>query len=313
MGLTIHYGLTASPEADAKSLVKAMRSLALDLPFQEVGDIVHLKGKQCDPEYWRGKDGTKSWMTIQAQESVKCPWNKQVSYRVSAAEIIGFETCPANGSEPANIGLCLFPEFIDMEYKVDDDDRFKKKGSDGWPRFDYDKYSNFVRKNGISLANKWKNETRSVPTSLKGWSWSSFCKTQYASNPECGGVTNFLRAHISVVTLLEKIGKLPGVKAKLNDEGEYGPCVNSRGTPEGQKPRYRRHKGLYSPALLAKEVGQWNEMVAAFVGGLGDSIGQSMAAPIKEFANFEQLEFRGAKQKNVGEFLKALASLKKPE
>ena len=38
-------------------------------------------------------------------------------------------------------------------------------------------------------------ETRRGPlkTGLSGWRWSSFCKTQYASNPQCGGVPHFLR------------------------------------------------------------------------------------------------------------------------
>ena len=40
-------------------------------------------------------------------------------------------------------------------------------------------------------------------TGLSGWSWHSFCKTQYASDPSCGGVENFLRCHLSVVRLLD--------------------------------------------------------------------------------------------------------------
>ena len=40
-------------------------------------------------------------------------------------------------------------------------------------------------------------------TKLKGWRWHSFCKTQYASDPRCGGVENFLRCHLCVVKLLD--------------------------------------------------------------------------------------------------------------
>ncbi len=52
VGLTIHYSLK-SKLADAKQVkqtVHQMRQLALDLPFEEVGEIVDLKGKQCDTE-----------------------------------------------------------------------------------------------------------------------------------------------------------------------------------------------------------------------------------------------------------------------
>jgi hypothetical protein len=79
-------------------------------------------------------------------------------------------------------------------------------------------------------------------TGAKGWCWSSFCKTQYASNPECGGVENFLRCHLSVMALLDQ-AKALGVLAKVNDEGDY---FEKRDVE-----------------ALAKEVGEWNEMIAA--------------------------------------------------
>ena len=51
-------------------------------------------------------------------------------------------------------------------------------------------------------------EARKISPRLGGWHWSSFCKTQYASDPRCGGVANFLRCHISIITLLDRIAKL---------------------------------------------------------------------------------------------------------
>src|SRR5688572_2241557 len=44
---------------------------------------------------------------------------------------------------------------------------------------------------------------RRVTTNLDGWHWWSFCKTQYASNPACGGLPNFLRCHVGLVRLLD--------------------------------------------------------------------------------------------------------------
>jgi hypothetical protein len=44
-----------------------------------------------------------------------------------------------------------------------------------------------------------------VPTRLSGWRWTSFCKTQYASDPKAGGVENFLRCHLCVIKMLDFI------------------------------------------------------------------------------------------------------------
>ena len=44
---------------------------------------------------------------------------------------------------------------------------------------------------------------RQVRTKLVGWRWRSFSKTQYASNPDCGGLPNFLRCRVGLVKLLD--------------------------------------------------------------------------------------------------------------
>jgi hypothetical protein len=48
-----------------------------------------------------------------------------------------------------------------------------------------------------------KTEEGMLSTGLSGWSWESFCKTQYASNPNAGGMANFVRCHLAVVRLLD--------------------------------------------------------------------------------------------------------------
>jgi len=50
MGLTIHYALksdTRSPKK-ARELIAWLRGRALDLPLDEVGDIIELSGDECD-------------------------------------------------------------------------------------------------------------------------------------------------------------------------------------------------------------------------------------------------------------------------
>jgi hypothetical protein len=65
-----------------------------------------------------------------------------------------------------------------------------------------------------------KIDGMTIRTGLRGWSWSSFCKTQYAARPEVGGVENFLKCHLAIVTLLDYARSL-GILGEVVDEGEY--------------------------------------------------------------------------------------------
>lgn len=116
---------------------------------------------------------------------------------------------------------------------------------------------------------------RRVRTHLDGWSWSSFCKTQYASNPEVGGVENFLRSHLAVVKLLDAAAEL-GVLKEVRDEGDYWEKRDIK-------------------ALVA-EVGDWNHMIAGWAGRLKDSFGDGVASEIAKFPNFEHLKAKAEKQ-----------------
>jgi hypothetical protein len=328
MGLTIHYTLeTKDNEAtEAEEIVHQMRQLALDLPFEEVGDVVNLSGEQCVTEARRKelqngdeKNECLFWLLIQSGQNVQCPWNKRISRTVKPTRIIAFHTWPGPGSEAANLGLCLYPADVEWEYKVEDDQRFQSASKDGvgWHKFSWDKwFRHCKRTHGSTRSPREFTEMRKVPTKLAGWRWSSYCKTQYASDPTCGGIPNFLRCHISVITLLDRMAKLPGLKVTLDDEGKYGPSTYSDDWKEayqaGRKPTYRRHKGKYLPASLAQEVGDWNTMVAGLAGALSDALagsGKRLEAPIKDFPDFEQLEFKGRNLKYLDPFLAAMKLL----
>jgi hypothetical protein len=326
MGLTIHYTLKTKDQdaRQVEEIVHRMRQLALDLPFEQVGDIVNLTGKQCDTEARRKelqngeeKNECLFWLMIQAGQSVQCPWNKHISRTINPTRIIAFDAFPGPGSEPANFGLCQYAAEIEWEYTPEDDQRFRAASKDGWDRFSWDKWLRHCqRTHAFTRSPAAHTEMRRVPTKLEGWHWGSFCKTQYASDPKCGGIPNFLRCHISVVTLLDRMAKLPGLKVTVDDEGKYGPSVYSDDWKEaydaGLKPTYRRHKGQYNPAALAKEVGEWNEMIAGMAGPLSDALaakGIQLEAPIKDFADFERLEFQGRNQKNLTPFLEAMKTL----
>jgi len=105
-----------------------------------------------------------------------------------------------------------------------------------------------------------------------GWSWHAFCKTQYASAPQHGGEANFLRCHLGLVRLLDQAIEL-GLQVKVTDEGNFWERRDS--------------------AELAREVAEWNEMIAGLGGQLKDAGGNNVSGPIFKFSNFEHLEARG--------------------
>lgn len=233
MGLTIHYRLKSDADAaTARAVLLQLRSRALDLPFAEVGELIELRGDQCDFEKSDRADPQR-WLLVQACTHVECgSWH----HNVPPTHVIAFTTWPGDGCEQANFGLCRYPSSI----TVADPDRPGVK--------------------------------RRLACPGPKWRWSSFCKTQYASDPACGGVAHFLQCHLSVVALLDA-AKALGILGEVHDEGDYWTDRD--------------------PARLANQVGQWNEQIAAFVGRLKDTVGDAAVAPITSFPNFEHLEARG--------------------
>ena len=123
-----------------------------------------------------------------------------------------------------------------------------------------------------------------VPTRLRGWyTWRGFCKTQYAGDPSLGGEENFLRAHLTLFAAMD-ICKRLGLKTWIRDDGKY----YKHGSREKLLESLRWH----------------NELVAGFVGKLGDVLGktgETFVAPIKNRPDFEHLEARGvAKMRRRG-------------
>jgi hypothetical protein len=237
MGLTIHYDLRSSTRSPkkARELVARLHGRALDLPFERVNDIIELAGQACD-FYQHPQDDPHRWLLIQAGAFVDDPRDKQYSYRVIPTHVIAFSTLPGEGCEPANFGLCRYPAFIEVEDSM-------RRG-----------------------------QTRKIATKMGGWRWGSFCKTQYASNPDCGGVANFLRCHLAVVRMLDHARDL-GILQSVSDEGGFWEQRDIE--------------------ALAQEVGQWNQTIAAWAGQLKDQLGDQLFSAIAEYPNFEHLEAAG--------------------
>lgn len=230
MGLTIHYQLQANTHSSKK---------ARQLVEQLRQKALDLPFKSVSEVIDLGREEIDTldrknpfrWLMIQAEASAE---HGDDYYRVKPLRVIAFSAWPGDGCEEANFGLAVYPKTTVVE------DR-----------------------------SRWPHRTKRVRTGLGDWSWGSFCKTQYASNPQCGGVENFLRCHLAVVKLLDHAALL-GILKEVSDEDDYW-----------QKRDIK---------ALANEVGEWNTMMAGWAGRLKDAFGDTVASEITKFPNFEHLE-----------------------
>lgn len=242
MGLTIHYSLKASgKDAQARKLIHALHQTAADLPFQELGEVVEISGGQCDFNQRRQNDPLR-WLLVQASGSV--------------------ELKPADGARP---GRCqTWVEVVPSRLIA----------FTTWPGEGCEA-ANFGLCQYPSVL---KTPHGPIATGLTGWRWSSFCKTQYASDPRCGGGPHFLQCHLCVIALLDRAQAL-GCLECVSDEGGFW-----------------ERRDL---SALVQEIGSWNEMLAAFGGKLKDLLGEGpsgVQSAITRYPNFEQLEAAGQDQ-----------------
>jgi hypothetical protein len=240
MGLTIHYSLkTRGTAARARKLVNALHQAAQDLPFKELGEIVELSGEQCDFDK-RDREDPLRWLLIQADGSVDLP--------VSA-----FDKLQGVSSQSMRLSPTRVIAFT------------------AWP-------GEGCEQSNIGLCQypaTIDTDRGPIKTRLSGWRFAAFCKTQYSSDPGCGGVPHFLQCHLSVIALLDKAKEL-GCLDEVSDEGGFW---EKRDLPE-----------------LVRQIGSWNEMIAAFGGVIKDLVGDGpmgVASPITQYPDFEQLEAAG--------------------
>jgi hypothetical protein len=254
MGLTIHYKLaTTGNEAHSRNLVRQLHQAALDLPFEHIGEIAEFRGDQCD---WsqRAEDDPYRWLLLQSQAHIALP--------VSASE--------------KRRGVIRQID-VDPERVI----AFEIEPGDGCEPANFG-LCQFPGEVDHPQCGKLK-------TKLEGWSWRSYCKTHYASDPRCGGLPNFLRCHLGVVALLDEATRL-GFLSEVSDEGEFWETR--------------------SLARLTEQIGEQNAMLAGFLGALKDAMGQApsgastVEAPIAEYPNFEHLEAEG--QRLLPEQLKGM-------
>ena len=303
MGLTIHYTLRSSARNTVLKKVEAMRQFAMDLPFEEVSDVKYLSPEICSKgfEYYRDRDDDIFSALVYNSTFVRVPWSKKVnrSFTVEPEESYIFWVEPGDGCESALMGLSRYPKEVSYTYTPEEDDRFvdtfESPAGMRTTQFDYSKWSrwNWRNKKGYRCPSDME-EQRMIKVGQPGWHLHSFCKTQYASDPSCGGIPNFLRCHMGMVTLFDKIATIPTMKVKVDDEGHYG-WAKYTDHPElpSDEREYTWHEPTYSVPTLLQQCDDYNTMVAAVGGCLKDALGDGLEMPIANYPNFENLEFRG--------------------
>ena len=236
MGLTIHYRLHASQRTPAAAQ-QLVQALRQRALDLPFADVGELVeiNRPVQPSQL-DRDDPHRWLVCQSESKLEINGHY---LRVPPTYLLAFVTNPGDGCEAANFGLCRYPASVQVN---DHQGRLRRLKTGHDP---------------------------------KAWYWASFCKTQYASNPQFGGVSHFLKCHLLVVTLLDRAREL-GILETVCDEGNYW-----------------EHRDA---ERLTREVGQWNQMIAAFVGKLKDQLGGQMEAPITDFPNFEHLEADGQAQ-----------------
>jgi len=127
---------------------------------------------------------------------------------------------------------------------------------------------------------------RRYRTALRGWRFSGFSKTQFAS---LRGWAHFRRCHTAVIDLVYGMRRL-GLKVGISDEGDYWP-------------------GRNLPALR-RNLDEMNGVVASAAGAMkdfGESRGEpAVESPIFAHPQFERLEAEGAACGHTTRLRKAL-------
>lgn len=251
MGLTVHYDWkTQTDLPSARRLIVKFHAIALKLPFDEVTEIL----EQDPPDgKWAFRPYDHSFRQGDLYLSRTREDGDQETVHVPALHALFFYV-HVRGGESAPIGLASHPPVVLHREDV------IKRHKDGSER---------ERLLG-------QGDPVEFPTRRRGYySWHSFCKTQYAGNPKLGGEANFLKAHLSLIELLDQI-QAAGVKVRIRDDS-----------------RYAKHRDV---DRLLRSLRNWDAIVARFVGNLGDMLGDKpglLVAPIKDRPDFEHLEAKG--------------------
>lgn len=248
MGLTVHYDwkIKTGP-AEARRLIARFHAIAKRLPFDDISEIYEQDPPDGAAVFRQSKD--RRWGDLYLPRTRADGDEETVC--VPALHAVFF-VVRVEGAESAPIGLASHPPVV-----VHREDVIRRK------------------KNCTEL-HHGQGAPVEFPTRRRGYySWQSFCKTQYAAHPKLGGEANFLKAHLSLIELLDRIQE-SGARVRISDDS-----------------RYAKHRDVNR---LLRSLRDHDALIARFVGKLDDALGNVagvVGAPIKERPDFEHLEAKG--------------------
>ena len=253
MGLTVYYNWKTKIDLPrARRMIGKLHAIAHKLPFDDVSEIYEQDppdGKSAFVPYGHSFRQGDLYLSRTRRDG------DQETVHVRALHAMFFFV-RVEGAESASIGLATHPPVVLHREDV------VQRNADG------KECRRFIG----------EGEPIEFPTRRRGYySWQSLCKTQYAGNPKLGGEANFLKAHLSLIELLDRI-QAAGVKVRVRDDS-----------------RYAQHRDV---ERLLRSLRKWDAIVANFVGKMGDALGHergSLIAPIKQRPGFEHLEANGIK------------------
>ena len=233
MGLTIHVTvrLPASLTPDeVTSRVAALHQVVAQLLMRSQTAIVLLDESRIRHALSDRSRSPWRWAVVQHQHHLAYRHDHRgIPYQVNGGEhgagtcyrmipaqrLIGFTCLPGEGCEPLNLFIGSFPTSTMVDCQGDQHD--------------------------------YPSGQRRLMLPTPRWRGSAFCKTQYASDPAAGGVTNFLKCHLLVIAALDA-AQAAGFVVEVHDEGGYW-----------------QHRSI---PRLVREIADWN----AFLLSVGDQI-----------------------------------------
>ncbi len=236
MGLSLGY------EIRAKVTLEEARQLVQRMHEAALDLPFEAVSDLCE---WRLEDADDDPESTRFMELIGSQYGKKIMpdgeerwVNIPPKHVLMCNVSPAEGSETAAFGLAAHPPAVEYVYR---------------------------------------DQTLLIETGLAGqYSWTQVCKTQYASLQQHGGVENFLKAHLSLIKLLDFIATLPVTLQVSDDSG------------------YWEHR---DEAELRRQIASWNGLVAAFAGQLKDQMGTDpetgVQGPILTAPDFEHLEAKG--------------------
>ncbi len=233
MGLTVHFTLllpsALSPDK-ATARIAALHQAIAKLPMRSQTAVVLLDETRIQHALSERSQSPWRWAIIQYQRGLSYRHDHLgIPYQVDRSEsdvatfhrmlpakhLVGFSCLPGEGCESLNLFVGSYPASTLVDC--------------------------------VGNQHGYPSGKRRLMMPKTHWLGSAFCKTQYASDPEAGGVTNFLRCHLLVIAALDA-AKAAGFEVLVNDEGGYW-----------------QHRNI---PRLVREIADWN----AFLLSMGDQL-----------------------------------------